>query len=64
MSDSNGSGSGIGFGSLWILLFMTLKLIGVYACSWWFVFAPLWVGAILVAAGFVVMLIIKVIKNR
>jgi hypothetical protein len=62
MSDSNGSG--IGFGGLWILLFMTLKLIGVYACSWWFVFAPLWVGAIIAAAIFVFALIFKLFNSK
>jgi hypothetical protein len=62
MSDSNGSG--IGLGGFWVLLFMTLKAIGVYDCSWWFVFAPVWVGAILVAVGFVVMLIIKLFNSK
>lgn len=41
---------GIGFSSAMFLLFLGLKLanIGEVAhWSWWWVFAPLWVGAIL-----------------
>lgn len=34
--------SGIGFLGLLTLIFITLKLCGVIAWSWWWVLAPLW----------------------
>lgn len=46
---------GIGFGSLLFLLFLTLKLTGVIAWSWWWVTAPLWGGIALLAVTFLVM---------
>lgn len=30
---------------------VTLKLCGILACSWWWIFAPLW-GAAAIAVGF------------
>lgn len=40
-NESNNSG-GIGFFSLLGILFITLKLTGIIAWSWWWVTAPLW----------------------
>ena len=48
-SDSNNSG-GIGFFSLLGILFITLKLTGIIAWSWWWVTAPLW-GPVTVLVG-------------
>lgn len=42
MSNSNGSGGGIGFFGLLTLLFIGLKLGGVIDWSWLWVLAPLW----------------------
>lgn len=41
MSDTNNSG-GIGFLGALLLVFITLKLVGVIDWSWWWVLAPLW----------------------
>lgn len=36
--------SGIGFCGLLAIVFITLKLCGVIAWSWWWVTCPLWIG--------------------
>lgn len=40
---------GIGFGGLLTVLFVGLKLTDVIDWSWWWVLAPLWIPAALVA---------------
>lgn len=42
---SSSSSSGPGCATLMFLIFMTLKLCGVIHWSWWWVTAPLWIGA-------------------
>ncbi len=44
---------GVGFFGLLTLIFITLKLCGVIAWSWWLVLAPLWIS-LLVATCIVV----------
>lgn len=39
------------------LLFLTLKLCGVIAWSWWWVMSPLWIAAIVLAVVFIAMII-------
>lgn len=39
------------------LLFLTLKLCAVIAWSWWWVFSPLWIVAIIWAVIFLALLI-------
>lgn len=34
---------GIGFGGLLTIVFLVLKLTGVIAWSWWWIFAPIWI---------------------
>lgn len=41
------SSGGIGFVGLLTIVFITLKLTGVIAWSWWWVLSPLWISAIL-----------------
>jgi len=54
MSDSKSSG-GIGFFGLLTIVFITLKLCGVIAWSWWWVLSPFWIplAIILVLAAIV-----------
>jgi hypothetical protein len=47
MANSSSSSSGIGLGGLLFLVFLVLKLTHVIDWSWWWVTAPLWIGAIL-----------------
>lgn len=43
MSNSTQSSGGIGFCGLLTIVFITLKLTGVIAWSWWWVLAPTWI---------------------
>lgn len=38
------SGTGIGFTGLLTIVLLILKATGCIACSWWWVFAPLWIA--------------------
>jgi len=44
----------VGLPSLLFILFLTLKLTGVIAWSWWWVTCPLWAGLAIVVAVIVV----------
>ena len=49
MSDNKTtSSSGIGFFGLLAILFIALKLTGVIAWSWWWVFSPIWIPLVIV----------------
>jgi len=50
MTDNSTSSGGIGFVGLLTVAFIVLKLTGVIAWSWWWVLAPVWIGAIIVVA--------------
>lgn len=41
-SETSGGNISISFGGLLALVFITLKLTGVIAWSWWWVLSPLW----------------------
>lgn len=59
MSDSSNSSSGsIGFAGLLTLIFITLKLTGVIAWSWWWVLSPLWLS---LASGITVLILAAII---
>jgi hypothetical protein len=40
---SNSNTGGIGFAGLLAIVFITLKLTGYIAWSWWWVLSPLWI---------------------
>lgn len=42
----NNNNHGIGFTGLLTIVFITLKLLGYITWSWWWVFSPLWIGAL------------------
>jgi hypothetical protein len=44
---SNHSG-GIGFCGMLTIVFVVLKLTNIISWSWWWIFAPLWIPAILI----------------
>ena len=60
MSDSTTQASGGGVGCLTILglIFITLKLTGNIAWSWWWVLAPFWAGFALFGVILTVALIV------
>ena len=45
---SNSNTGGIGFAGLLAIVFITLKLTGYIAWSWWWVLSPLWIPLTLV----------------
>ena len=48
MSNTSSSASGgIGFGGLLTIVFITLKLTGFIAWSWWWVLSPLWIPSLI-----------------
>lgn len=53
-----GTSGGIGFSGVLTITFIILKLCGVIEWSWVWILAPLWFPVALIAAFFVVMLII------
>lgn len=48
-SSSSSSSGGIGFCGLLAIVFITLKLTGYIAWSWWWVLSPLWIPFALIA---------------
>jgi len=52
--NNNSSSGGVGFVGLLTILFITLKLTGFIAWSWWWVLSPLWISSLLLAVIFVV----------
>lgn len=57
MSDnSSSSSSGIGFCGLLTIVFITLKLMGKIDWSWWWVLAPMWIGAAILILFLLVLL--------
>ena len=59
MSNSSSSSGGIGFCGLLTIVFITLKLMGKIAWSWWWVLSPIWIPfaiviAIVAIAGIVI----------
>jgi uncharacterized protein (DUF983 family) len=47
MSNNTSSSSGIGFPGLLTVLFVGLKLTGYISWSWWWIFSPLWISALI-----------------
>jgi hypothetical protein len=65
MSTQNSSQSGgIGFAGLLTIVFITLKLCHVINWSWWWVLAPLWITAAIIAVVMILVVIVAVIAGR
>lgn len=58
MSNSSNAGGGIGFAGLLAIVFITLKLTGYIAWSWWWVLSPLWIPGVVV---FVVLIFVLIV---
>lgn len=59
MSNNSSATSGASFFELLFIVFLILKLTHVIDWSWWWVTAPLWIGAIIAIIAIVIILIIK-----
>jgi hypothetical protein len=56
--NNNTNNGGIGFLGLLTIVFITLKLTGYIAWSWWWVLSPLWGGIALVLVIFAIALLV------
>lgn len=56
------SSGGIGFLGVLTLIFITLKLLGVIAWSWWWVLAPMWIPAVIALVVVLVVVIWAILK--
>lgn len=61
---SSSNSGGIGFCGLLTIAFITLKLTGFIAWSWWWVLSPLWLGFSLVMAVIAVMFIFTMLSVK
>jgi hypothetical protein len=65
MSTQNSSQSGgIGFAGLLTIVFITLKLCHVINWSWWWVLAPLWITAAIIAVVMILVVIVAIIADQ
>ena len=64
MSDSNGTGGGIGLAGATFLVFLVLKLTGNIDWSWWWVTAPLWGSVALLLVIMAVAVPVLLIKAK
>lgn len=55
-------GNGLGFGSVLFLIFLVLKLTGIIAWSWWWVFSPVWVPLAVVALILAIVFVIAILQ--
>lgn len=66
--ESSGGSSGIGFVGLLTIVFITLKLTGHIAWSWWWVLSPVWIMAMLLVVLFLgtigVLIVADVYRHR
>ena len=63
-NNSSTQSGGIGFLGLLTIVFITLKLTGYIAWSWWWVLAPLWVPAAIVFAIALIFFVIATILSK
>lgn len=61
-AETKSGGNGIGFGTVLFIVFLVLKLTGVIDWSWWWVTAPLWIPAAVIAVFLVPTAVVKALK--
>ena len=59
MSNNKSTSSGIGYTGLLLIVFITLKLIGIIHWSWWWVLSPAWIVAVIV----IILIVISVLLD-
>jgi hypothetical protein len=52
MVSENNSSGGTSFGTVLLVVFVVLKLVGVITWSWWWVLSPIWISVLLFCALF------------
>lgn len=64
MSNEKTTSGGIGFGSLLLLTFIILKLVGVINWSWWWVLSPIWIPVVLLMAVLILLFVVyRIVKH-
>ena len=64
MSNEKTTSGGIGFGSLLLLTFIILKLVGVIDWSWWWVLSPIWIPVVfLFAVSILLFVVYRIVKH-
>lgn len=64
MSDTVTRSSGIGLTGILTILFVLLKAFGYIKWSWFWVFSPLWIGAIIALVLFILVIIIVALNDN
>lgn len=59
MANSNSSSSGIGFTGLLTIAFIVLKLTGFINWTWVWVLSPIWISAIILILGGIILLFLS-----
>ena len=63
MSNEKTTSGGIGFGSLLLLTFIILKLVGVIDWSWWWILSPIWIPVVLLLAVSILLFVVyRIVK--
>ena len=63
MNNEKTTSGGIGFGSLLLLTFIILKLVGVIDWSWWWVLSPIWIPVVLLMAVLILLFVVyRIVK--
>ena len=60
---SNTSDRSVGFTSILVLIFITLKLTGYIQWSWWWVLSPIWISILLAIIVVLIALFLNKPKN-
>ena len=63
MAENKNTSSGLGFGTVLFLIFLTLKLGGwgvVATWSWWWIFSPIWIPLAFIV---IIALIVAIVHN-
>ena len=64
MNNEKTTSGGIGFGSLLLLTFIILKLVGVIDWSWWWVLSPIWIPVVLLMAVLILLFVVyRIVKH-
>jgi hypothetical protein len=63
-NNTQSQSGGIGFFGLLAIVFITLKLTGYIAWSWWWVLAPLWAPLAVVLVIFLIALAIAAVASK
>lgn len=64
MSNEKTTSGGIGFGSLLLLTFIILKLVGVIDWSWWWVLSPIWIPVVLLMTVLILLFVVyRIVKH-